>query len=201
MTPTQREAAERLIAEMIRPGSTFAEKEAAALLRELLAEPQGEPVATLLEQSRQNCLRNFGPNGLADWIYTDLGELLADAASMAIVCKASEQVQEPVGWLNDIDGEFEHSHKPWMDNPSEEWHPVYAVPQQPMRCPEDGGECGAGGYCRPEPQQRKPLTDDEALALIHATPQEDVTQEGWIRRQRLSWVRAIERAHGIGEQE
>ena len=65
-----------------------------ALLRELLVEPQGEPVATLLEQSRQNCLRNFGPNGLADWIYTDLGELLADdAASMAILCKASEQVQ------------------------------------------------------------------------------------------------------------
>ena len=75
-----------------------------------------------------------------------------------------------------------------------------AAPQQPMRYPEDGGECGAGGYCRPE--QRMPLTDDEALALIRATPQEDVTQEGWIRRQRLSWVRAIERAHGItGEQE
>ncbi len=76
-----------------------------------------------------------------------------------------------------------------------------AAPQQPMRCPEDGGECGAGGYCRPEPQQRRPLTDEEALAIIKSTPQEDVTQEGWIRRQRLSWVRAIERAHGItGEQ-
>lgn len=74
--------------------------------------------------------------------------------------------------------------------------PVYLhPPQQPMRCPEDGGACGAGGYCRPE--RRRPLTDDEALALIHATPREDVTQEGWIRRQRLSWVRAIERAHGI----
>ena len=70
-----------------------------------------------------------------------------------------------------------------------------AAPQQPMRCPDDGGECGAGGYCRPE--QRKPLTDEEALAIIKSTPQEDVTQEGWIRRQRLSWVRAIERAHGI----
>lgn len=30
---------------------------------------------------------------------------------------------------------------------------------QPMRCPEDGGACGAGGYCRPEPQQRKPLSE------------------------------------------
>ena len=46
-------------------------------------------------------------------------------------------------------------------------------------------------------QQRKPLTDDEALALIRATPQEDVTREGWSRRQRFSWVRAIERPHGI----
>ncbi len=52
------------------------------------------------------------------------------------------------------------------------------------------------------PEQRKPLTDEEALAIIKSTPQEGVTQEGWIRRQRLSWVRAIERAHGItGEQE
>ena len=111
---------------------------------------------------------------------------------------AAEPVQEPVGWLNEIDGEFEHSHKPWMDD-DEEWVPLYAAPQQPMRCPEDGGACGAGGYCRPE--QRKPLTDEEALAIIKSTPQEDVTQEGWIRRQRLSWVRAIERAHGItGEQ-
>ena len=92
MTPEQREVAERLVADQSSSNLEWS-RQVVALLRELLVEPQGEPVATLLEQSRQNCLRNFGPNGLADWIYTDLGELLADAASMAILCKASEQVQ------------------------------------------------------------------------------------------------------------
>ena len=37
-------------------------------------------------------------------------------------------------------------------------------------------------------------------ALKKANDQaEHFEREGWIRRQRLSWVRAIERAHGIGE--
>jgi hypothetical protein len=128
-------------------------------------------------------------------------ESLRDEAAALLRELAAEPVQEPVGWLHDETGEFEHSHQQWMESDGD-WVPLYAAPQQPMHCPKDGGECGAGGYCRPEPVQRRPLTDDEALALIRATPQEDVTQEGWIRRQRLSWVRAIERAHGItGEQE
>ena len=42
----------------------------------------------------------------------------------------------------------------------------YAAPQQPMRCPEDGGACGAGGYCRPEPQQRKPLSDEQVRQIV-----------------------------------
>jgi len=33
-------------------------------------------IATLLEQSRQNFLRNFGPCWAADWIYHDIAELL-----------------------------------------------------------------------------------------------------------------------------
>jgi hypothetical protein len=41
-----------------------------------------------------------------------------------------------------------------------------AAPQQPMRCPEDGGACGAGGYCRPE--QRKPLTREQIDSIWHA---------------------------------
>ena len=41
-----------------------------------------------------------------------------------------------------------------------------AAPQQPMRCPEDGGECGAGGYCRPEPQQHKPLSDEQIESIV-----------------------------------
>lgn len=79
MNEEQREVAERLVADQSSSNLEWS-RQVVALLRELLAEPQGEPVATLLEQSRQNCLRNFGPNGLADWIYNDLGELLADAA-------------------------------------------------------------------------------------------------------------------------
>jgi hypothetical protein len=60
-----------------------------------------------------------------------LRELLAEPViNQQMTTELAEPVQEPVGWLNEIDGEFEHSHKPWMDNPTEEWHPVYAAPQQ-----------------------------------------------------------------------
>ena len=67
----------------------------------------------------------------------------------------------------------------------------YAAPQQPMRCPEDGGECGAGGYCRPEPKQRRPLTDKDIVALLAW----DDYLGGCITL--LEFARAIERAHGI----
>ena len=67
----------------------------------------------------------------------------------------------------------------------------YAAPQQPMRCPTDGGECGAGGYCRPEPQQRRPLTDKDIVALLAW----DDYLGGCITL--LEFARAIERAHGI----
>ena len=62
-----------------------------------------------------------------------------------------------------------------------------AAPQQPMRCPEDGGECGAGGYCRPE--QRKPLTRDELLSLWK--------QHGYKSAMCEPFARAVEEAHGI----
>ena len=73
----------------------------------------------------------------------------------------------------------------------------YAAPQQPMRCPEDGGACGAGGYCRPEPQQRKPLSDEQINRLdteaIHGGPDSQYA---------FRFARAVEKAHGItGEQE
>lgn len=72
--------------------------------------------------------------------------------------------------------------------------PVYLhPPQQPMRCPTDGGECGAGGYCRPE--QRRPLTLGEIDLLWYAPlPIKIAPQEIH------DFARAIERAHGIGEQ-
>ena len=65
----------------------------------------------------------------------------------------------------------------------------YAAPQQPMRCPTDGGECGAGGYCRPEPVQRRPLSDEQINRLdteaIHGGPDSQYA---------FRFARAIERA-------
>lgn len=154
MTPTQRAAAERLADDLQRFDGAERESlrdEAAALLRELAAEPVQEPVA-----------------------YIDPRQLAAGYVTLLCITRPEYRSYADVA---------EGIH----------YTPVYLhPPQQPMRCPTDGGECGAGGYCRPE--QRKPLTDEEALAIIKSTPQEDVTQEGWIRRQRLSWVRAIEEA-------
>ena len=56
MNEAQRAAAERLAVEMERPFSTFAEKEAAALLRELAVEPQGKPVAWWIPKAEQFAL-------------------------------------------------------------------------------------------------------------------------------------------------
>ena len=57
------------------------------------AEPVQTPVVLdLLEQSRQNCLRNFGPDGMADWIYNDLSELLANAAPQQRKPLSDEQI-------------------------------------------------------------------------------------------------------------
>ena len=76
--------------------------------------------------------------------------------------------------------------------------PVYLhPPQQPMHCPKDGGECGAGGYCRPEPVQRRPLSDEQINRLdteaIHGGPDSQYA---------FRFARAVEKAHSItGEQE
>ena len=117
---------------------------------------------------------------------------------------AAEPVQEPVGWLHDETGEFEHSHQQWMESDGD-WVPLYAAPQQPMRCPEDGGECGAGGYCRPE--QRKPLTPSmqaevecDCLVAWNASTYGHSAQDTvhpMFLSAFLSGYRAAERAHGI----
>ena len=52
---------------------------AAIALRSRLAQPEQEPVATLLLQAKQNYERNFGPSAAADWIYSDLLDLLDTA--------------------------------------------------------------------------------------------------------------------------
>ena len=76
--------------------------------------------------------------------------------------------------------------------------PVYLhPPQQPMRCPTDGGECGAGGYCRPEPQQRKPLSDEQVRQIVVDASTSWAFKRDGSTSMRIA--RAIERAHGIGE--
>ena len=80
-----------------------------------------------------------------------------------------------------------------------------AAPQQPMRCPTDGGECGAGGYCRPE--QRKPLTPSmqaevecDCLVAWNASTYGHSAQDTVHPMFLSAFVRgyrAAERAHGI----
>jgi hypothetical protein len=82
-----------------------------------------------------------------------------------------------------------------------------AAPQQPMHCPKDGGECGAGGYCRPE--QRKPLTPSmqaevecDCLVAWNASTYGHSAQDTVHPMFLSAFVRgyrAAERAHGIGE--
>ena len=68
--------------------------------------------------------------------------------------------------------------------------PVYLhPPQQPMHCPKDGGECGAGGYCRPEPVQRRPLSDEQINRL-----DTEAIRGGPDSQYAFRFARAIERA-------
>ena len=123
---------------------------------------------------------------------------------------AAEPVQEPVAWGVFVDDEL---FKPFncKDN-AVDWFqaqynhgsrydylvlPLYAAPQQPMRCPTDGGECGAGGYCRPEPQQRKPLSDEQVRQIVVDASTSWAFKRDGSTSMRIA--RAIERAHGIGE--
>jgi len=53
-------------------------EKARSVLEAALEQQQAEqePVAAVLLQSKQNYERNFGPSAAADWIYSDLLELL-----------------------------------------------------------------------------------------------------------------------------
>ncbi len=110
-------------------------------------------LALLLEQA-------FGPR----WVFVH--EAVALLRELA-----AEPVQEPVGWLHDETGEFEHSHQQWMESDGD-WVPVYAAPQQ-----------------------RRPLTDEQ-LKQAMSDAGVRVFQPG-LWDVLLDAGRAIERAHGI----
>jgi len=107
-------------------------------------------------------------NDLPDWC-DDAFHLLRELAAEPVVNQqmTTEPVQEPVAYIDPRQLAAGYVTLLCITRPeyrsyadvAEGIHytPVYLhPPQQPMRCPTDGGECGAGGYCRPE--QRKPLT-------------------------------------------
>ena len=140
------------------------------------------------ETQRSSALRladskpDFCYSSLCDWADEAaalLRELLATpVVNQQMTTEPAEPVQEPAIWIQSNHLQHAkngpHFARTGPTKLQSDYVPLYA-----------------------HPQQRRPLTDDEALAIIRATPQEDVTKEGWIRRQRLSWVRAIEAAHGI----
>jgi hypothetical protein len=169
MTPTQRAAAKRLAKELasVHPLHPYAQMcgSAAALLRELAAEPDDVP--ELVKVRRQLFAAEPVVTECAD---NDSPWLVCKTCAAAGKCvKEAEQVQKPVAWGVFVDDEL---FKPFnCKDEAVDWFqaqynhgsrydylvlPLYAAPQQPMHCPKDGGECGAGGYCRPEPVQRKP---------------------------------------------
>ena len=131
-----------------------------------------------------------------------LRELLVEPViNQQMTTELAEPVQEPVAlmWQHEETGRvtFTTMADPYV---GKRWHriPLYAAaPQQPMHCPKDGGECGAGGYCRPEPVQRRPLSDEQINRLdteaIHGGPDSQYA---------FRFARAVEKAHSItGEQE
>jgi hypothetical protein len=60
-------------------------------------------------------------------------------------------------------------------------------------------------YTAPQPAKR-PLTDEEIFKMVNPTQYHPSAPEGWVRfgfsrKHLIGFARAIERAHGIGEQE
>ena len=158
MTPTQRAAAERLADDLQRFDGAERESlrdEAAALLRELAAEPVQEPVAA--ELPAPQLLVESAQGFVEGWTRSQV----RSAINLALLKRR------------------------------------YAAPQQPMRCPEDGGACGAGGYCRPEPQQLKPPGDEFVSRVVRSVqPNLDVRCKAWAEQidECKHWLDA---AHGI----
>ena len=174
MTPEQREVAERLA-------------EFESLPRKLL------DIACRVRVNE--CL--FHDDEFVDDASHTLKEALALLRELA-----AEPVQAPVAWMAESKSgsvRFTNIGQSADELESLGWAivPLYAAPQQPMRCPEDGGACGAGGYCRPEPVQRRPLSDEQINRLdteaIHGGPDSQYA---------FRFARAVEKAHSItGEQE
>lgn len=64
---------------------------------------------------------------------------------------------------------------------------------------EDGFEAAYQALLAAAPQPPKPLTDAQILDAIRGAKKIPHDQAGWVRKQRIEFGRAIERAHGIRE--
>ena len=89
-----------------------------------------------------------------------------------------EPEQEPVAWrITDGEGDWEYRTKPPLETDIQ-WSARYGRKYEPLY---------------PSPPTRKPLTEPELHAIEPTWPHD------WGYDQMLAFVRAIERAHGIGE--
>ena len=85
---------------------------------------------------------------------------------------AKQEQGEPVAWCRYEDGMWVYYEtKAWDD-----LQPLYTTPQQ-----------------------RKPLTDEQIDDAIWRSHKVESNYAGWVTDQRRIWARAIEAAHGIGE--
>jgi hypothetical protein len=181
---------ERLIAELLMPGSTCAEQEAADLLREFLAEQWLTSAKLDACMASRDALRDWAQECRDQVLYLlaqrddELGRL-ADGFGQASVALLRELLSEPV---------INQQMTTELAEPVQE--PVIAV----VTTSNDYGATidwtlnplptGTELFTHP-PQQRRPLTDKEIIALSAW----DDYMGGCITL--LDFARAIEHAHGI----
>ncbi len=114
-----------------------------------------------------------------------------------IIKMAKEHEPQPVAWYDSLSGwtdfgPYRPHRKP--SSPSAEWIPLYASPpKKELTC-----VCGAvweGDLMVHAPIQQKPLTEPELHEINPTWPEPG---QHWEYEDVLAFVRAIERAHGIG---
>ena len=211
MTPTQREAALRLISALdddsiSRINDLVVLNDAIELLRELAAEPVQEPVCwgwrvpdgriTMIFSERKDnpdvevvALYAAPPQReLASEPQAEPVRECADNDSPWLICKPCAAVGRcaklPVAWRSKerINGEFDSGWKLTSNEPPQTPRTIAIEPL----------------YTHP-PQQRKPLTDEQILTAAGRLP-------GWLRHHEeldcddlSDFARAVEAAHNIGE--
>lgn len=151
-------------------------REAIDLLRELAAEPDH------MDELRKACAELLG-NDPETWP-SHGNAPLAIAASMAILCKAAEPVQEPVAWLSRDEARlalWKAMTQRAFGNPTDDKLVLEALRKDGLWI----------GHLDAAPQQRKPLTDKEIMNTLKAQG----TGIHW--RLYVETVRAVERAHCI----